>query len=232
MGDYRDGTWEEFEQWIRETIAGDFRWRIRPQDDASNREMVAELIRHAMNRNDGTSPKRIHLSSVWSSEVSKQDGSASCLETHTANLELVSTIARKMIESGFSWFDPCDPLVVERTFSEVRVHYVCAKISSPGQRTFVDGRFHFDSCQMWIRSIQVAACHRLQGVGRQLVSVVEATANALGMEEIRILPTPSSVGFWRKMGYAPDIRSARVFWKEPAHAAENRQRRNRIGSKI
>ena len=33
MEDYRDGTWEEFEEWIRKTIAGDFRWKIRPQDN-------------------------------------------------------------------------------------------------------------------------------------------------------------------------------------------------------
>ena len=30
MEDYCDGTWEEFEEWIRNTIAGDFRWKIRP----------------------------------------------------------------------------------------------------------------------------------------------------------------------------------------------------------
>ena len=54
MKDYRDGTWEEFEDWIRKTIASDFRWKIRPQDNASNREMVAGLIKDAMKRNDRT----------------------------------------------------------------------------------------------------------------------------------------------------------------------------------
>ena len=58
MEDYCDGTWEEFEEWIRNTIAGDFRWKIRPQDNASNREMVAELIKDAKKRNDGTFPEQ------------------------------------------------------------------------------------------------------------------------------------------------------------------------------
>jgi hypothetical protein len=58
MEDYRDGTWEKFEEWIRRTIAGDFRWKIRPQDDASNREMVADLIKDAIKRNDGTFPEK------------------------------------------------------------------------------------------------------------------------------------------------------------------------------
>jgi hypothetical protein len=53
-----DGTWEEFEEWIRKTIAGDFRWKIRPQDSLSNREMVADLIRDAIQRNDGAFPEK------------------------------------------------------------------------------------------------------------------------------------------------------------------------------
>jgi hypothetical protein len=58
MEDYCDGNWEAFEEWIRKTIAGDFRWKIRPQDSASNREMVASLIKDAMKRNDGTFPEK------------------------------------------------------------------------------------------------------------------------------------------------------------------------------
>ena len=52
------GTWEEFEGWIRRTIGGNFRWKIRPQDTATNREMVADLIKGAMKRNDGTFPEQ------------------------------------------------------------------------------------------------------------------------------------------------------------------------------
>ena len=58
MEAYVTGTWEEFEAWIRKTIGGDFRWRIRPRDDASNREMVAQLIKDAIQRNDGVFPEK------------------------------------------------------------------------------------------------------------------------------------------------------------------------------
>ncbi len=32
-----EGTWQEFEVLIRDTIGSDFRWRVRPQDTNSNR---------------------------------------------------------------------------------------------------------------------------------------------------------------------------------------------------
>ena len=157
--------------------------------------------------------------------MNKHDGSierfGSCAARRNS-VEEVRDVARKIFECEFSWFDPCDPLLVEGVFPEVRVFYVCTKTSSLDHRTFVDCRFHFDSRQMWIGSIQVAARHRLRGVGRQLVRAAEATANALGMEAVRILPRPSSVDFWLKLDYAPDPRSARVLWKNPADVDENR----------
>ncbi len=57
MDNQISGTWEEFEVWIRTTIEGDFCWRIRPRDDASNRQMVADLILDSIKRNNGTFPK-------------------------------------------------------------------------------------------------------------------------------------------------------------------------------
>ena len=56
--EYLTCSWKEFETWIRETISGDFRWKIRPQDNASNREMVADLIKDVIKRNNGTFPDR------------------------------------------------------------------------------------------------------------------------------------------------------------------------------
>ena len=56
MDELLSGTWEEFEAWIRETIGGNFRWNVRPQDTASNREMVASLIRDEMERNKDVFP--------------------------------------------------------------------------------------------------------------------------------------------------------------------------------
>jgi hypothetical protein len=56
MKEDETGPWEEFEAWIRTTIGGDFRWKIRPQDTPSNREMVADLIMDAIKRNKGALP--------------------------------------------------------------------------------------------------------------------------------------------------------------------------------
>jgi len=98
--------------------------------------------------------------------VNGQDGSidrlGSCT-TRRKSVQNIRDIAGKILEDGFSWFDRCDPLVVEGAFSEIRIFYICRKTSSSDQHTFVDFRVHFDSRQMWIGFIQVAACHRLQG---------------------------------------------------------------------
>ena len=58
MDKYLTGSWQEFEAWIRTTIGGDFRWKIRPRDDVANREMVVDRIKDAMTRNDGTFPEK------------------------------------------------------------------------------------------------------------------------------------------------------------------------------
>jgi len=52
------GTWEEFVAWIRETIGADFHWRVRPQNEATNREMVASLILDRIKRNNGIFPEK------------------------------------------------------------------------------------------------------------------------------------------------------------------------------
>jgi hypothetical protein len=51
-----EGTWEEFEAWIRDTLGSDFVWKIRPADTRSNREMIATLIKNSMARNNGVFP--------------------------------------------------------------------------------------------------------------------------------------------------------------------------------
>ena len=56
MENHLTGTWCEFEGWIREKIGADFRWRIRPQDTRSNREMVADLTLKDIQWGDGVFP--------------------------------------------------------------------------------------------------------------------------------------------------------------------------------
>ena len=50
MDKHLTGTWEEFKAWIKETIGSDFHWRVRPQDNVMNREMVASLILDGIKR--------------------------------------------------------------------------------------------------------------------------------------------------------------------------------------
>ena len=50
------GTWEEFEAWIRETIGSNFRWRIKPHDNTTNRKMIADLVKTKTRRNNGVFP--------------------------------------------------------------------------------------------------------------------------------------------------------------------------------
>ena len=52
-----DGTWQEFEAWIKDTIGCSFRWRIRPADTRSNGVMIASLILGDIKRNNGYFPK-------------------------------------------------------------------------------------------------------------------------------------------------------------------------------
>jgi hypothetical protein len=53
-----EGTWQEFEALIRDTIGSDFCWRVCPQDTRSNREMIVSLILEDIQMNDGVFPKR------------------------------------------------------------------------------------------------------------------------------------------------------------------------------
>lgn len=57
MDKYLDSSWEEFQVWVRSAIGPDFRWKVRPLDNPSNRKMIAGLIQDAWKRNNGVSPK-------------------------------------------------------------------------------------------------------------------------------------------------------------------------------
>lgn len=56
MDEHLTGTRKEFETWIRDTIGGDFRWKVRPRDAPSKRKMIADLILSDMESNDGVFP--------------------------------------------------------------------------------------------------------------------------------------------------------------------------------
>jgi hypothetical protein len=69
---YLDGTWEEFEQWIRFTIGSDFVWRIRPLDRQSTRQMVAYTVRADIEKHNGVFPA--HNSFIERKQQEKTNG--------------------------------------------------------------------------------------------------------------------------------------------------------------
>ena len=58
MNNHLDGSWEKFEQWIRNTIGSDFRWRIRTMDNRASRQMFAELVQKNIKENNGVFPEK------------------------------------------------------------------------------------------------------------------------------------------------------------------------------
>jgi hypothetical protein len=53
-----DGSWPDFESWIRRAIGGDFTWKVRPRDNPEKRQMVADSIAESTRKNGGTFPER------------------------------------------------------------------------------------------------------------------------------------------------------------------------------
>ncbi len=58
MDNYLDGSLEEFEQWIRNTIGSDFCWIVRPMAKRANRQMIAELVQNDSEENNGVFPEK------------------------------------------------------------------------------------------------------------------------------------------------------------------------------
>ena len=53
-------SWDEFEDWIRKRINGDFSWKIRPMDSKQSREFIVESIETAIRDNNGVFPAGGH----------------------------------------------------------------------------------------------------------------------------------------------------------------------------
>ena len=49
-------SWDEFEDWIRQQIGGEFSWKIRPLGIKENREAVVESIQTTIRNNNGSFP--------------------------------------------------------------------------------------------------------------------------------------------------------------------------------
>jgi hypothetical protein len=51
-------SWDEFENWIKQQIDGNFAWKLRPIDSRDNREAVAESILMVIRNNNGIFPEK------------------------------------------------------------------------------------------------------------------------------------------------------------------------------
>lgn len=51
------GPFEEFEDWIRKTIDGDFEWKGQPRDSVSTRRAIAAIVRRLARDNGGVFPR-------------------------------------------------------------------------------------------------------------------------------------------------------------------------------
>ncbi|MEE8597372.1 MAG: hypothetical protein V3T09_06155 [bacterium] len=52
------GSWDEFEEWIRQKINGDFSWKIRLLDSKYSRGAIIESIERSIRNNNGTFPEK------------------------------------------------------------------------------------------------------------------------------------------------------------------------------
>ncbi|MBW1753476.1 MAG: hypothetical protein JRJ46_10320 [Deltaproteobacteria bacterium] len=51
-------SWDEFEEWIRQKINGDFSWKIRLLDSKNSRGAIIDSIETSIKNNNGTFPEK------------------------------------------------------------------------------------------------------------------------------------------------------------------------------
>ena len=142
---------------------------------------------------------------------------------NTVTVGEIRETVRAILQEQFPWFNQGDPLVVENVVRQLRIFYTCVRASRGcPDAAILECRVDFDLNRMWIGSIEVAPSHRLQGIGRHLAQAAEAMARAMGVQTINVYPLPSSLDFWRKTGYRPDCRTARVLCKDVVAASRDR----------
>ncbi len=133
----------------------------------------------------------------------------------TIDLWAADFVVRPILRETLSCFDEGDTLFVGQGLDDVRVAYVSSQASAgPSDCTCIRCQIYADAGEMWIANLRVAAPFRLQGLGRQLVTASERIAREMGIQIIRVFPFLVSKPFWRKMGYEPDPRAARVLLKD------------------
>ncbi len=137
------------------------------------------------------------------------------MQSSTGAVREIWETSRAAFGEAIPNFSPADQLVVEEGRHRLKLTYVSPRTSpDPNDITRIELCFHFDSREMWISSLTVATRLRLGGVGSRLVKVAETIARATGVQNISVFPLARARSFWKKMGYAPHLRAARVLCKE------------------
>jgi GNAT superfamily N-acetyltransferase len=112
-------------------------------------------------------------------------------------------------------YDERDPIIVRAEPHRVRLVYMNHRASQQsGFATFIQCRVDEGCKGMQISSLQVSGTLRRQGLGREMIAGVEATARAIGLSSVTVYPLTDAVGFWTSLGYVCDEHMARVLTKQ------------------
>lgn len=110
-------------------------------------------------------------------------------------------------------------LLVDRDATNIRWRFFYQRTTSTGSRVVqLDCRLHPNSRQMWIGEVWVPPLLRRRGWGRRLVKAAEAVARAMSSETVSVFPLVGAQAFWKRLGYRPHPRTARVLVKKVRRA--------------
>jgi GNAT superfamily N-acetyltransferase len=130
----------------------------------------------------------------------------------------VERVARKELERN-NWRLDEGALVVEPDVNNVRWRFVLDD-ARPGGDSFaaeelarLDCRLHPHDDLMWIGDLSVSQDLRRRGWGRRLVRAAEGVARNMGCNRVVVFPLVDSMPFWRRLGYLPHPKTARVLLK-------------------
>lgn len=127
----------------------------------------------------------------------------------------VQEAIRQIFKVHFPFSDRDDLLVLGEGPSQYQITYVSKRASGNSQDlTRVELSFPSDSNEMWIRWLGIAASQRSLGLGLKLAQTAEKVAFEMGIRNILVFPLFSAFSFWKKIGYLPHPRMARVLCKD------------------
>ena len=105
-------------------------------------------------------------------------------------------------------------VIIDEVQGRLRAAYYLREAPpSAGEIARVHLRLDLERHEAWIGKVEIAAPYRSQGLGRRIVRAAEVAARRLGIRTINLYPLFGSEPFWRRVGYGPGHRTARVLSK-------------------